>query len=952
MNFAVGSLITARGREWIVMPDSRNDLIIARPLGGTDKEIVGICTALEEVKSASFSVPDPEKIGDYNSCRMLRDALRLGFRSSAGPFRCFGKIAVEPRPYQLVPLLMALKLDPVRLLVSDDVGVGKTIEALLIARELLDRGECQRLTVLCPPHLAEQWQKELIDKFHIPAELVLSGTVRRLERQCGIGQSLYEVYPFTITSVDYIKSDRRRNEFIRTCPELVIVDEAHGCTYEERQHHSRHQRYELIRELASNAERHMILVTATPHSGNEVAFRSLLSILNSDFAKLPEDLAGKENEAIRRRVSAHFIQRRRANIRYFLDKETVFPEREDKEETYNLSPEYKRLFIRVLSYAREIVRDESVGRHKMRVRWWSALSLLRALASSPAAAAATLKSRSATADTNTVEEADEIGRRQVMDQDDIDSFDASDITPGAGLSESEGVGSDLNRRQLLDMARDADKLRGKGDAKLKKAVTLLMDLIKDGYRPIVFCRFIQTAEYVAEQLREFLPSKVTVAAVTGMLPPEERENRVLELVQSDPRVLVCTDCLSEGINLQDYFDSVFHYDLSWSPTRHEQREGRVDRFGQPRPIVRCLTYYGTDNQIDGVVLDVLLRKHRKIRSSLGISVPVPADSNTVVEAIFEGLLLREKSARVGTYQISLFPDLDEHLLQDEANRRFQDEWDNVTAREKRSRSMFAHEALQARVEEVAREVEAVREAVGTSRDVDAFTRQVLNDYGASITNNTNCIVFELSAVPQALRELCGNVKKLKTRFELPVDNNVLYLSRTHPIVEGLAAYVLNSALDNDENAIARRCGVIYTKAVQRRTTLLLLRYRFHVIIRDGEKEKQLLAEDSQVIGFTGAPSEAEWIDSNFVAELLNAIPSRNIDRERASLFVRRVIEGIEILTPYLERFITERGQQLLNAHRRVRSAARWSGIRHEIRPELPPDILGIYVYLPEKVGTV
>jgi len=549
MSFAVGSLIAARGREWVVLPDSTDNLVIARPLGGTDDEIAGICTAIEHVQPASFDLPDATTVGDYRSCRMLRDALRLGFRSSAGPFRCFGKIAVEPRPYQLVPLLMALKLDPVRLLIADDVGVGKTIEALLVAREILDRGECQRLTVLCPPHLAEQWQKELAEKFHIQAELVLSSTVRRLERQCGIGQSLYEVYPFTVTSIDYIKSDRRRNEFIRTCPELVIVDEAHSCSYEENQYHGRHQRYELVHELASDTARHMILVTATPHSGKEAAFRSLLSFLNSEFAELPGELAGKVNEHIRRRVAAHFVQRRRADIRHFL-KETVFPDREDKEDTYNLTPEYKRLFSRVLNYARQIVRDESGGRHRMRVRWWSALALLRSLASSPAAAAATLRSRSATSDTETVEEADEIGRRQVMDQNDADSPDASDITPGAVSAEGEEAEADLSHRQLLELAREADKLRGDGDAKLQKAATLLKSLIKDGYRPIVFCRFIPTAEYVAEQLRELLPNKVTVTAVTGTLPPEERESRILELAQSDPRVLVCTDCLSEGINLQ------------------------------------------------------------------------------------------------------------------------------------------------------------------------------------------------------------------------------------------------------------------------------------------------------------------------------------------------------------------------------------------------------------------
>src|SRR3954469_15032034 len=160
MNFAVGSLVRARGREWVVLPESDDELLVLRPLGGTDDEIAGILPALEQVGSATFVLPDPDDVGDYRSARLLRDALRLGFRSSAGPFRSFGHIAVEPRPYQLVPLLMALKLDPVRLLIADDVGVGKTVEALLVARELLEQGDAQRLAVLCPPHLAEQWQGE------------------------------------------------------------------------------------------------------------------------------------------------------------------------------------------------------------------------------------------------------------------------------------------------------------------------------------------------------------------------------------------------------------------------------------------------------------------------------------------------------------------------------------------------------------------------------------------------------------------------------------------------------------------------------------------------------------------------------------------------------------------------------------------------------------------------
>ena len=148
MSFSTGSLVKARGREWVVLPESQDDFLLVRPLGGTDVEIAGIDTALEPVLSASFDLPDPRHLGDFQSCRLLRDAVRLGFRSSAGPFRCFGRIAVEPRPYQLVPMMMALKLDPVRLLIADDVGIGKTVEALLIARELLDRAEIDRKSVV------------------------------------------------------------------------------------------------------------------------------------------------------------------------------------------------------------------------------------------------------------------------------------------------------------------------------------------------------------------------------------------------------------------------------------------------------------------------------------------------------------------------------------------------------------------------------------------------------------------------------------------------------------------------------------------------------------------------------------------------------------------------------------------------------------------------------------
>src|SRR5262245_50308458 len=179
-----GSLVRARGREWIVLSGSDSEVLRVRPVSGSEEDQTFIHLALEAVPvaDASFPRPDPAQKAGHDAALLLRDALLLSLRRGAGPFRSFGQIAIEPRAYQLVPLLMALKLDPVRLLIADDVGVGKTIEALLIAREFLDRGDIDRTVVLCPPHLVDQWITELEVRFHIGAVAVTAKSARRLER--------------------------------------------------------------------------------------------------------------------------------------------------------------------------------------------------------------------------------------------------------------------------------------------------------------------------------------------------------------------------------------------------------------------------------------------------------------------------------------------------------------------------------------------------------------------------------------------------------------------------------------------------------------------------------------------------------------------------------------------------------------------------------------------------
>jgi superfamily II DNA or RNA helicase len=935
-----GSLVHARGRDWIVQPDSSPDFLLLRPLGGRSEEATGIYLPLEadDVRSATFDLPGADGLGDARSAGLLRDAARLTARATTGPFRSFGRIAVSPRPYQLVPLLMALKLDPVRLLIADDVGIGKTIEAGLIARELLDRGETDSMTVLCPPHLAEQWQSELANRFHLDAQLVLPSTVRRLERGLRPGESLFDRHPITIVSLDYIKTERHRHEFLRAAPDLVIVDEAHTCADPGRTSGSQHQRHHLLRDLSSRNDRHLLLVTATPHSGNEDAFRSLLALLKPEFARLPEDLSGRENEAQRRELARYFVQRKRGDIRRYLDTETPFPTRDDEDLPYTLSTPYKQLFDKILGYARETLQGGD-GSHRQRVRWWAMLGLLRALASSPAAAASTLRNRAATADTENAAEADDLGRRLLLDVTDDESAEGDDVVPGAHDTDDEGS---AHRRRLLTYAREADALGIENDTKLQKVTDRVKNLLADGYAPIVFCRFIPTAEYVADHLRTALRG-TEVAAVTGLLAPDERQDRVAALGDADQRVLVATDCLSEGINLQERFDAVIHYDLSWNPTRHEQRDGRVDRYGQRRDHVRITTVYGTDNQIDGIVLDVLLRKHQTIRTSLGISVPVPTNTDQVIEAIFEGLLLRGLD-RPTAHQESLFEDLDAYIKPQAT--ALQRQWDAAVERERRSRTVFAQERLDP--DEVAAEYHAAQAALGSDDLVARFLQRVVPAHGGTIAPiRGGHLQVDLGEAPDALRDLLPTAQfTVRTDGTLGSIPSAIRITRTHPITEALASHVLDTALDPHLDGRAARAGVMRTAAVPVRTVLLLARFRYHLTTTRGDERWDTIAEDTLPLAFTGTPDAAHWLDETATSALLDATPNGNVDPGQARHTLERVLAQADLLRDHLETVARERADRLLQAHRRVRTAADLKGLRYTVTPLLPADVLGAYVYLP------
>jgi superfamily II DNA or RNA helicase len=607
------------------------------------------------------------------------------------------------------------------------------------------------------------------------------------------------------------------------------------------------------------------------------------------------------------------------------------------EETYRLSPEYRRLFDRVLAYARKTVRDLSGGTAQRRVRWWSVLALLRSLASSPAAAADTLRNRSGEDDVETVEEADARGEAGVLDLPEEDeALDGRDTTAGA-LPDR-----DTPRRRLLALAAEADRLRNVADTKLTGAIKIVRQLLDGGDAVVVFCRYIPTAEYVGVALRRALPD-TTVEWVSGLQPPEERERRVTDLGRHPRRVLVATDCLSEGVNLQEHFTAVVHYDLSWNPTRHEQREGRVDRFGQRAPVVRAVTYYGEDNGIDGLVLDVLLRRHASIKRDTGVSVPVPQDSDAVLTAVLEGVLHADTGDQLVLEGV-----------EDAARADLHARWRSAAERERRSRSLFAQE--QVKPEQVSREVTTVRASLGSPTEVEGFVTDALAALRSTLVPNGDGYVAVTTGLPPILRDELPTGPTLQLVRTPPAPPDGVLLARTDPTVEALARYVLDTALDPqaaaDADRPARRCGVLVTDAVTSRTVLLLVRYRLHLTLPTARGLRPLVAEEARVLGFCGPASDPEWLDEEAVARQLAARPTGNVAADLAAEDLRRVTDRLHLLAPHIAAEGDRLAATMLASHRRVREAAGSTGalVRRglTVTAQHLADVLGVYLHLPAR----
>lgn len=929
IKYKPGKLVKFRGREWITLPSDDPDLLLLKPMGGAEEEIAGVYLPIQsphdQIEEARFPLPTIQDLNDFPSAKLLFDATRLSFRNASGPFRCMGKLSFRPRSYQIVPLVMALRQEKVRLLIADDVGIGKTIEALVILKELMERGEIKRFAVICLPHLCDQWYQELKDKLDIEAEVIRSSTAASLDRKLPDDRSVFYHLPYQVISVDYIKSDKRRDIFLADCPELVIVDEVHSCARPAgATSSSQQQRFHLLSEIVKKRDPHLIFLTATPHSGKDEEFQSILGLLNPELETFELQ---KTDQSKRRKIAKHFIQRKRGSIKRWVKEDTPFPARDSKEKSYSLSEKYNAFYQEVLKFARVITHKKG-QEHQKRMRYWAALALLRGVMSSPATGYQMFKNRQFKG----LDDEQALSYQRLINPliESTSSEAENDNAPTEYIDNAQL--KDNEWQELEALSTKIIELGGPdNDIKLKQAIEIIKEWIKDGFHPIVFCKYIPTANYVGRYLKEELPHRVQIEVITSELADEQRREKIALFDEAKPRVLVATDCLSEGINLQEWFTAVLHYDLPWNPNRIEQRDGRVDRFGQLAKTVKSVLLYGEDNLIDRKVLEILIRKVREIQRSTGVSITLGEESANIMDSLIKDVLLESRNMIDGK-QVDMF-----------ADEFYKRELNDAREKAESLKSIFTHESIPEHEIEV--NLKEVDEAIGDVESVEQLVKASIIHMGGDIIHDGVGYQLNLLNLPEHLKIFFPLNKPIRISFESPTPAGYKYVGRNHRFVEQLCQFLLLLAFESHpQYQTVTRAAVIQTDKVQVKTTLI--QFRVRNVIKEVKGPREVISEEMYLWGYAGSEDDAKILDYVEAKKLLKEASSiRGLPIEVQETAFTEEMRIFQEKERQFDSLAEERALHLVEAHGRFKDLA--GGKKYEaVYPVLPPDIMGVYILNP------
>lgn len=568
--------------------------------------------------ASDFKFDPPEMIEALKHAVLWSSPSVIGGPKLRAPF--MGAIQIED--YQLEPVARAMRLPRVNLLIADDVGLGKTIEAGLIIHELMANGRVKKILVVTPASLTMQWQTEMAEKFQLDFKIIDRDYLLNLRREYGTNANPFTSYPRLIISMDYFKREQIKTFFEQSLMknsgmrnwDMLILDEAHNTAPAGRQNYVRDsERTKLLQFIAPHFE-HRVFLTATPHNGFTYSFTALLELLDPlRFNRGPSIDSKQLSVAMIRRLKSE-VSSNKNFARRNIDKLEV-----------NCSEREAGLFSALNKYIEMRLKNSETSQITF------AMTLLKKrLLSSPLAFKRSLEWHTYAAGEIM---ANEISDNKLLER--ITQLALEDYSDDIEKQEHEELAvKEVTRsmkiltageKKLLDELNEySEQLSNDSDSKLES----LMNFIKrqiyingrwTDERLIIFTEYKDTLEYLQSKMSEFDDGE-RILTLTGGISNAERE-KVKNKFQSPPsetksRILIATDAASEGLNLQNYCRYLIHYEIPWNPNKMEQRNGRIDRHGQKAEEVGIF-HFLYNNQEDSRFLEILIEKVRTMREDMG-----------------------------------------------------------------------------------------------------------------------------------------------------------------------------------------------------------------------------------------------------------------------------------------------------------------------------------------------
>jgi ERCC4-related helicase len=673
-----GQLVQVRSRPWVVntvKPSSLPSPALQLPGGSTQNlltlssveddglgEEIQIVWEIEPGAKIVEKVALPEATG-FDAPEKLDaflDAVRWGAASTAdvkniqSPFRS----GIEIEDYQLDPVVRAIQMPRVNLLIADDVGLGKTIEAGMVGLELIIRHRARKMLVVCPSALQIQWRDQMRDKFGLDFRIVDSSLMRDLRRRRGIHVNPWSHFPRLITSIDFLKRERPLRLFRETLPapgepiyprkyDLLIVDEAHNCAPSGTGRYATDSlRTQALRELAPHFE-HKLFLTATPHNGYRESFSALLELLdNQRFSR------GTEPD--REQLDAVMVRRLKSDPSFAFNHLGIrrFPPRilEPIEVPYTAEEREVHAALRQYTKLRSSRADDNAERFATE---FVLKTLKKRLFSCPAAFLTTLEQHEKSLYTSRRKVARPSYKTLQFELDRMDEEYADDTDFDAATADALDTATRLfaepttDEEALLKQMKEwAKRAKGQRDSKVKQLVAWLNEHLKPGgkwskERVIIFTEYRATQNWLHEVLSvEGFTDGDRLLTMYGGMDPEKREE-VKASFQTSPdispvRILLATDAASEGLDFQNYCSRLIHYEIPWNPNRMEQRNGRVDRHGQKADKVLVYHFVGKGY------------KDRASRNFNGTISDMEADLEFLMRVALKIETIREDLGKVGT----------------------------------------------------------------------------------------------------------------------------------------------------------------------------------------------------------------------------------------------------------------------------------------------------------------